>query len=61
LVPTVDAPLQARLTEMMDRRLALVTRSIVCLESQVRLLSEHRQALITAAVTGEQPIPGVAA
>jgi type I restriction enzyme S subunit len=31
------------------------------LESQIDLLVEHRQALITAAVTGELHIPGVAA
>ena len=31
------------------------------LESQVALIREHRQALITAAVTGELEIPGVAA
>ena len=30
------------------------------LSTQARLLSEHRQALITAAVTGELEIPGVA-
>jgi type I restriction enzyme S subunit len=32
-----------------------------CLENQIALLTEHRQALITAAVTGELNIPGVAA
>jgi len=31
------------------------------LRRQVILLHEHRQALITAAVTGELAIPGVAA
>lgn len=31
------------------------------LKTQVRLLQEHRQALITAAVTGEMEVPGVAA
>ena len=31
------------------------------LERQINLLAEHRQALITAAVTGELEVPGVAA
>lgn len=31
------------------------------LDAQIRLLHEHRQALITAAVTGELEVPGVAA
>ena len=31
------------------------------LERQIELLREHRQALITAAVTGELEVPGVAA
>ena len=39
------------------RTTALVER----LNSQIELLSEHRQALITAAVTGEFEVPGVAA
>jgi len=40
-----------------DRHRALVRR----LEAQIELLQEHRQALITAAVTGELEVPGVAA
>lgn len=34
---------------------------IDCLDKQIALLQEHRQALITAAVTGELDIPGAAA
>jgi type I restriction enzyme, S subunit len=52
---------QARLVERL-RSLAATTRSAqVALDRQVELLREHRQALITAAVTGELELPGVAA
>lgn len=35
--------------------------AVAAIEHQVELLIEHRQALITAAVTGELSVPGVAA
>jgi hypothetical protein len=38
-----------------------VTVTAAALAQQIALLQEHRQALITAAVTGELDIPGVAA
>ena len=41
---------EARIGELTDR-----------LDRQIELLREHRQALITAAVTGELEVPGVAA
>ena len=47
----------ARCFAARERTASLVER----LERQVDLLREHRQALITAAVTGELEIPGVAA
>ena len=38
------------------------TRTVIArLEKQVGLLQEHRQALITAAITGDLDVPGVAA
>jgi type I restriction enzyme S subunit len=40
------------------KRLRLLTSALA---AQIELLSEHRQALITAAVTGELDTPGVAA
>lgn len=40
---------------------ASVTSIVERLHRQIALLQEHRQALITAAVTGELDIPGVAA
>ena len=40
------------------KRLRLLTSALA---AQIELLVEHRQAIITAAVTGEIDIPGVAA
>lgn len=52
---------QARVVDELDAhrdRVELITRR---LDQQIKLLQEHRQALITAAVTGELEVPGVAA
>jgi type I restriction enzyme S subunit len=60
-IPLPPTPIQARLVseaEAAHRRLLRVTSS---LSRQIGLLQEHRQALITAAVTGELDVPGVAA
>jgi type I restriction enzyme S subunit len=38
-----------------------VDQLVSTIRTQIGLLQEHRQALITAAVTGELEIPGVAA
>ena len=43
------------------RRLAPVARLSLAEAEQIALLVEHRQALMTAAVTGELEVPGVAA
>ena len=54
----LDDPLTADRLEDVQRR----TETLVApLRSQISLLQEHRQALITAAVTGELEIPGAAA
>ncbi len=45
----------------LDQSSGKYVRLVHFLESQIDLLAEHRQALITAAVTGELAIPGVAA
>lgn len=45
----------------LERRLAAARRAQDALNRQVDLLREHRQTMITAAVTGELEIPGVAA
>ena len=45
----------------MKRTLTATTAACPALERQIDLLLERRQALITAAVTGQLEIPGVAA
>lgn len=60
-VPNVDL---SRQREEADRLSAIWARSDSAsklLARQIELLREHRQALITAAVTGELEVPGVAA
>lgn len=52
-----EVPIVKAITGMAARERALLDR----LHSQVDLLREHREALITAAVTGELEVPGVAA
>lgn len=60
-VPVVLPPVSVQM-DMVEqirdaRRHELAVR--IRLENQIRLLKEHRQALITAAVTGEMEVPGV--
>jgi type I restriction enzyme S subunit len=45
----------------LDRRRHRVEETAGIIEHQITLLMERRQALITAAVTGQIEIPGVAA
>jgi type I restriction enzyme S subunit len=59
VLPPLEA--QARQVERLERDTRLDRRLRDGLERQIELLREHRQALITAAVTGELEIPGVAA
>jgi len=62
-VPVVLPPLSAQsaiVHEVADAQ-HLAAKAIECLDEQLDLLAERRQALITAAVTGELEIPGVAA
>jgi type I restriction enzyme S subunit len=58
-VPSLDE--QRRVVELLTEASADHDRLMTALEKQISLLAEHRQALITAAVTGELRIPGVAA
>jgi type I restriction enzyme S subunit len=58
-LPPVDE--QNQIVEETWQSLRTIDAAIDRLVSQIELLSEHRQALITAAVTGELDIPGVAA
>ena len=51
---------QAAIVAHLDQLAATMKALSGSLDGQIDLLIEHRQALITAAVTGELPIPGVA-
>lgn len=59
LVPTIKA--QEEIVELVAVRRSRSANLHRALTHQIALLLEHRQALITAAVTGELEIPGVAA
>jgi type I restriction enzyme S subunit len=52
---------QRAIADFLDRETARNDAITVTLERQIVLLGERRQALITASVTGELEIPGVAA
>lgn len=52
---------QRVIADYLDRETARIDGLIERIGSQTRLLQEHRQTLITAAVTGELEVPGVAA
>ena len=52
---------QRRIASDLRARLDSALRLREALQRQINLLREHRQALITAAVTGELEVPGVAA
>jgi type I restriction enzyme S subunit len=60
-VPVPPAEEQERLVSGWRAQEAGVRAVVERLERQAELLREHRQALITAAVTGELEVPGVAA
>jgi type I restriction enzyme S subunit len=52
---------QRAIADYLDRETARIDALVERIDRQVALLQERRQALITAAVTGELEIPGVAA
>jgi type I restriction enzyme S subunit len=62
-IPVPDVPISDQVihSETLRKMKAMTEKSSAALSSQVGLLREHRQALITAAVTGELEIRGVAA
>jgi type I restriction enzyme S subunit len=65
-IGTVRVPLpplarQRAIADYLDQETARIDALVERIDRQVALLQEHRQALITAAVTGELEIPGVAA
>ena len=57
--PPLDA--QDQLLKRLNVEMRRIDALTMHLANQIDLLIEHRQALITAAVTGDLPIPGVAA
>jgi type I restriction enzyme S subunit len=60
-VPLPTIAEQDQIVDAVWSRLNLVHRAIDATERQIDLLVEHRQALITAAVTGELAVPSAAA
>jgi type I restriction enzyme S subunit len=60
-IPMPPFDVQRRVVGEIERRLAGVNALGVAVDLQVARLLERRQALITAAVTGQLDIPGVAA
>jgi type I restriction enzyme S subunit len=60
-IPYPPLRTQRAIADYLDRETARIDAITVTLERQIELLREHRQALITAAVTGELEVPGVAA
>ncbi len=61
LVPLVPHEEQERSAEIIGRQWSRVRTVTACLDRQIAILHERRQALITAAVTGHLDIPGLAA
>ena len=59
-IPYTEPRQQRQLAAQFDEWTERVRRLSSALERQLALLQEHRQALITAAVTGELDIPGAA-
>jgi len=60
-VPNVPITAQRRVSAELRHSQSLMSACTQSLGRQIALLQEHRQALITAAVTGEIEIPGAAA
>ena len=60
-IPVASIEVQRWIVKAADSARARHTQLVARLRWQIDLLQEHRQALITAAVTGELSIPGVAA
>lgn len=59
--PYPEPDIQADLVRVLDQEKGHVLGLLDRLGQQVELLGEHRQSLVTAVVTGELGIPGVAA
>lgn len=60
-IPLPPAQDQQRIVDEVWGRCHVIDRTMGALRQQIVLLQERRRALITAAVTGEMEVPGVAA
>ena len=60
-VPVVTPEVQKQAVKFLNQRQQQTSQVLGKLEQQIKLLTEHRQALITAAVTGQIGVPGIAA
>jgi type I restriction enzyme S subunit len=60
-VPLPEVEEQDRVVVAVWDRLLRFDHAVDALQAQLSLLQERRQALITAAVTGDLDVPGVAA
>jgi len=58
-IPHVDVESQQAVVTVAEAAADMVQVLTAALTRQINLLAEHRQALITAAVTGELAVPGV--
>jgi type I restriction enzyme S subunit len=61
LLPVADRKRQEEIANSLDGATASMANAVTRIQGQLGLLREQRQALITAAVTGELEVPGVAA
>jgi len=60
-LPVPPQTTQKEIGKVLDHAHERMTSTSVAVARQIDLLVEHRQALITAAVTGELSVPGAAA
>jgi len=60
-IPSASLNDQVKVVEQLENTTRVLDEVSSTLESQIALLRERRQALITTAVTGELKVPGVAA
>jgi type I restriction enzyme S subunit len=59
-IPALDIEVQRARCESYERSALPLSEGSARLQHQIHLLAEHRQALITAAVTGDFVVPGAA-
>jgi type I restriction enzyme, S subunit len=59
-LPVLSLDEQTQRVASCDAASSIINQALDHLATQLRLLAEHRQALITSAVTGQHRVPGVA-